>query len=485
MPRKDWVEEEFGYFKALRWLLFSRFLSFFFMFFTSLVIARILGPHNWGILSIASAIVLLLYNISTLGLNAALVYFIPRLRGGKLKLAILWTTKVRLVFSLLLGSLLLLGSDFIADFYRIKELALVLKIMAVEIPIDCLAFHFYSVLQGFRRFGKVALWEFLRSSSKFIPLALTLSFSLLGAAMGYAIISLPSLLISGFWITRLLPKGKARDKISKQILKYGSSMLIATLASFFSAYASNAVVGYFGAKEAGFFSASLQICIALATLPQVITSFLVPTISKAHHKKRDYLKIVERYGKYILLYQIPAMIGVLFLRREILIFFGSRYLKGVDTLGILAISYCFFGSLGYLFHSIALGIGRSDLSRNFNLVRAAANLIFLFALVPWLYSEGAALASLFSSLISIFYLAYALKLKQKFHLMITKKLANILLSTFLMMILLYFVVSPVSRPILRILISLTLGASSYFLFMWLTGELKKEDLRVLKHFLGF
>ncbi|HDN90736.1 MAG TPA: hypothetical protein ENG56_00050, partial [Candidatus Aenigmarchaeota archaeon] len=120
MPRKDWVEEEFGYFKALRWLLFSRFLSFFFMFFTSLVIARILGPHNWGILSIANAIVLLLYNISTLGLNAALVYFIPRLRGGKLKLAILWTTKVRLVFSLLLGSLLLLGSDFIADFYRIK-----------------------------------------------------------------------------------------------------------------------------------------------------------------------------------------------------------------------------------------------------------------------------------------------------------------------------------------------------------------------------
>jgi len=485
MPKEDWVDEELGYFKSLRWLLFSKFISFFFMFFTSLVIARILGPHNWGILSIADSIVIFLYIISSLGLDGAIVYFIPRLKGSKLRFLVVWSTKVRLIFSILLATALFLGSDLIADFYKVAELGLVLKILSLEIPIDSIASNFYATLQGFRRFGKLGLWEFLRSASKLIPLALTFSFSLIGAAMGYAIISLPSAIVSGFWVWKMIPKrvGSSND-IRRKALNYGISILIASLASFFSTFVSNIVVGYFGAKEAGFFSISLQICLALVTLPSVIHSFMVPTISKAHHRKRDYLRLVDRYGKYILIYQIPAMIGVFFLRKEILIFFGSKYLECIDTLGILVISYCIYGSLGYLLHSIALGTGRSDLSRDFNLVGAATNLLFLFFLTPLLFSKGAAIAVLLSSLISVFYLAYVLKLKRGFHSMLTKKMLNISISTFLMILVLYFSTLPITRPIFKILVSICLGIISYTTFMWLLGELKKQDFKMLKHFLG-
>ncbi|MCW1301374.1 MAG: oligosaccharide flippase family protein [Candidatus Nanoarchaeia archaeon] len=467
------------YTRPLGWFFLSKLLSVPITFLTSLAIARMLGPYNWGIVSMASWFAIFFSVVGDLGLGYATIFFIPRLSKGRIKLLVREGLRWKLFLSLLFTAVLIGISDILAQFYNIPEFGLALKIFSIRIPIQMVGDQLYSILNGFREFGRLGMFEILMAFSKFLPLALTLSFFLYGAITGYAIFFLIPTVYALLSVKSLIPRGRmSRDGILKQGLKVGRGKYVSTLLILSITFLPTAYLGVFGAEEVGFFSVSVTMMEVALIFTMVINNFLVPTISKADHDHTNFLKVAEKYGKFILYFQIPIALSFFSFRRELLIFFGGKYLEGSDTLGIMLIATIPYG-IFFLFQSLALGIGKSEIVMRAEGLRCILNTLLLFYLVPLLLSRGAALAFLFSLLISLLFIAYPFRDKE-FNLELTKRTLASLLSTFLTLTFLSFLLLPVSRPIYRLITLVAVGIPTYLLIMMGIKEVKLEDLKLMK-----
>lgn len=118
----------------------------------ALIIARILGPADFGIISVASIYVVLVTLLLDQGLSAALVQrpdLSPRAPGA--------TVTLNLVMAVLLGGLTWLTAPALAEFFSVPELVLVLQILAVALPAKALGIVPRAVLSRRLSFGGMAV----------------------------------------------------------------------------------------------------------------------------------------------------------------------------------------------------------------------------------------------------------------------------------------------------------------------------------------
>ncbi len=120
---------------AVRWNTFSMGVRQVAQIVGALVIARILGPEDFGVISAAMILVVLTPLILDLGLSSALIQR-PELRKDHIKT----TTTINVVSALILGGAVWASSGWIAQFfgssalqhiYAILGIAMILKGLAV------------------------------------------------------------------------------------------------------------------------------------------------------------------------------------------------------------------------------------------------------------------------------------------------------------------------------------------------------------------
>ncbi|MHA7294487.1 lipopolysaccharide biosynthesis protein [Arthrobacter sp. HLT1-21] len=118
---------------GVRWSLLAVVGRQGFQILGALVLARILGPASYGIISVASIYVVLVTLLLDQGLSAALVQR-PQL-ASRAPGAIV---TLNLVTAVVLGALTWLTAPWLAGFFSVPELILVLHIFAVALPIKAL-----------------------------------------------------------------------------------------------------------------------------------------------------------------------------------------------------------------------------------------------------------------------------------------------------------------------------------------------------------
>ena len=158
-----------------------------------MVIARFLGPDDYGLISLGFAGMMIVTIFSLMGLNSGVLRYVAYYRGkgdkNRIKGTILSALKVTIPVSLIFMSVVFLGADWISiHVFNESELTPVLMIFAIGIPFWTLTTIFVCVAIAFEQIQyQVYTMYIFKDVFKLISIVslLLLGFGVIGAAVGW------------------------------------------------------------------------------------------------------------------------------------------------------------------------------------------------------------------------------------------------------------------------------------------------------------
>lgn len=345
----------------------------------SLLIARFLGPSDYGLYSLTLIFPILLISVSRLGIEEAMVRFPAKLRAeGKTDTAyrvILSATKLRLLTGLVLSVITFLLSDPIA-IYLLKrpEIGSYLKIASFVILLQGVFSATYSAFVGLDRMGLSALLRSIMSTVKcFIsPALIVLGFGISGAVTGHvagygvaAVLGLLLLFLSRHYRrSRKSPKGQNRSERNVRSLigyswpLYLSSLVATLVAQFQLILLASYVIDF----EIGNFAAAVNLSVLLMILIAPVSTALFPAFSKFDLKKESEQLgvLLSRSVTYMSLIVVPLTMALMVFSREVVfILYGSSFRLVPEFLFLYIFTFLYVG-LGYhVLGSFFNGIGET------------------------------------------------------------------------------------------------------------------------------
>jgi O-antigen/teichoic acid export membrane protein len=207
-----------------------------------------------------------------------------------------------------------------------------------------------------------------------------------------------AILVSTIIILLLVLSGKslvtsrwrADIALLRQMILYGLKFHISILAGAIIIRADLLVVNHFrGAAEAGVYSVASQFALLLMLLPGVIATLLFPRVTSEQDARGETTCQVSRYTTFIMFLCCLAAVPFSLLLPLV---YGSAFADATRLLLILLPGVYLMGLESVLVqHFNALGLPRAI--PLYWLATLVINLILVFALVPRLGAQGAAIAS--------------------------------------------------------------------------------------------
>ena len=320
-----------------------------------IMVARLLGPSDYGLYTLALVMPAFLASLSDAGMSFALVRLPARLRAEgrhaeadrltRLGFLLRLTTSTAAFLICYVGSATIattvLNRPELAPFLRIASLIVV----------------FYSVFDaasrsfiGQDRMHYSASIQIVQSTLKGTlgPALILVGFGIAGAISGYVL----SLAAAGLIGAALLftkhacSSNQATGSVSTELralLGYALPLYAATILSVFLAQYQNIVLAHFASNiEVGNFGATWNFTSFMAILAYPLTTAMFPMFSKMDPKNQrsDLSRGFVLAVKYTSLLMIPASVAVMVFSRDlILLIYGSSYTFAPQYLAILSVVY--------------------------------------------------------------------------------------------------------------------------------------------------
>lgn len=391
---------------------------------TRVVIARVLGPEEYGLFSAVLTFVLFFLFFRNLGLGVSLVKYISEFKVynkfNQIKSAIIGVLTFQIISSFIFGLAFLLLSGFLAEYYfKDPRAATVLQLFVIYVITSI----FFIVLKGvFRGFQKMLMFSSVELVKNMIILLATLLFFKLGytlyaPVLAYTIVSIilfciyviPAVKLSGF----LANKAENLKETSKRVILFGIPLFATSFAGKIIGYMDTLILTFFrDLTEVGVYNVVLPSVMAILMVARAITSILFP-ISAELWAKKDRSKLsegVKLLHRYSFILFIPIIFTAFSFPDFLLnLFFGEEYLPGVQALQILSIGMLIF-IVAIVNNSIISAIGRPKIVAKITLLGAVINIILNMFLIPSLGMEGAAFATSISYAFVLFLSSYKIKL---------------------------------------------------------------------------
>jgi len=459
----------------------------------SIIVARLLGPGNYGLLTLSLVVPSILAGFIDFGISSALTRFSAKLRAeGKSNLAAS-ILKSGFLFKLILGVSMSLICFTFSDVFTTyilnrPEMSFLVKIASFLILFQTVFTALNSSFIGLDRMEGSALIMNAQSIAKttLSPLLVISGFSVVGALTGhisgYMIAALAGSLIFFKYYRRLgKPSNDSFKGNIKVMLGYGFPLYLSALLDLFLGQYQTIVLAFFTSNIG---IGNFSIATNLSSLINVLIfplGVLFPAFSKVNPNGDELKRVFKLSVKYVALLIIPAIVVVAILSKDIVY---TLYGHGFDlapsflSLYILAFLYTGFGSivLTYLFS----GIGETRIIFNWNLI----NLSIFLPLAPiltMLYGvPGLIVAFLISSLLSLSYgLLIAIKrINVDFDL---KASLRIYLASFLSAIpILAFLQFSFLNSFFNVIICGLIFLITYITLLPLTGAIHESDLENFK-----
>ena len=391
-------------------------LSFIILAIGSIIVARLLGPDNYGLYSLSLIVPSILAGFTDFGISYALTRFSAKFRAESKSDLVASILKSGLLFKLIIGILMSLicfiFSDIFATYILNRSgMSFLVRIASFMILFQTIFTALNSSFIGLDRMEGSALIMSIQSILKttLSPLLVVLGFSVVGALSGhvlsYMLAAIPGSLILLKYYKKLgKPSSNSFSINLKIMLGYGFPLYLSALLGLFLSQYQTIILAFFVSNfEIGNFSIATN----LSSLINVLVfplGVLFPAFSKVNPDSDELKRAFKLSVKYVALLIVPATTIVAILSKDIVnTLYGYSYNLAplFLSLYILAFLYTGLGSivLGYLFS----GIGETKVVFKWNLI----NLSIFLPLAPILtmfYSvQGLIFAFLASSLLSLAY----------------------------------------------------------------------------------
>jgi len=390
------------------WNLLEHIILFGLGFFISILIARGLGPANYGIYASVSAVITLISFIFAFGFENIINVYIPQLKtqnDGDTKTSFLLRKiiSLRLILSLFLGTVVFFFAQAIASLIKQPEIYIYLRIMSLYIILAGLLTILRMV---FRSDLKNKLVTFSESLGNFcflisVIIFFKFDFGIYGVISSLIISTAVSLLIYIAYFKKEYKSLPSKIENISSFYKLGFVAWTVNFSTFvLGKHVDIVFLNYFkiASEQIGFYSLSfsllLMLYISAQGLGPIAQSVFSETFAKnGYEGLNKSFKIIYKVNSILLL---PLFIFALFnIKPLINIFYTEKFLGAAILFQIFVlfrIIYSVVTAAGYTF-SIFYVLNKKRLAFILNLIACSLNLFLDIILIPHFGVMGAVMAT--------------------------------------------------------------------------------------------
>lgn len=350
-------------------------------YFYHLIMGRILGPENYGVLASIFAILYILSVVPTSS-SFAIVKFISSTKKDSEIIGIFRTLK-RFIFrlALILSVVLLASSPLIANFLHIKNVVNIV-LVAPMLYLSLLTLLYQATCQGLLKFwGYIGPALVLSVAKLVIGILLVITgLEVFGAVVGI----FTAFVLAYFYalsMSKYIPSSKKEDPFDMiPFFKFSIPVVFQALA-FTSFFTTDVILvkHFMPPFEAGLYAAlsTLGKIIYFAASP--VTSVMFPVVSgkKSRGEKYDRVFYLTFLVTFIVSFTVVAFF-YLFPTFTIKLLYGEKYLTASSELAWMGIFIGFY-TLSYLIANFILSIGKTRIV----IIPATIALVQIAAISRW------------------------------------------------------------------------------------------------------
>jgi O-antigen/teichoic acid export membrane protein len=484
--------------------LFAGFLlPMVFTIFVTRALALKLGSVDFGIYLLVNAISSFVGFVD-LGLSSAITkYASEYLAKGDIKALQNLLGSARSLFLALgfLGVLVfvVIGKWFLPLFHVTAEsqthILIVFLLAGAAFLLNTFGLVYGSILTALQRFDistKLSMTSLIVTSLGSIWL-LQNSYQLKAVMALNVCVILFTIVFTMYYSRKLLPDLRLKFSFNRTEMKkaysFGFQTFISNLAASCLQYLDRLIIPFFlGPAVLPFYSVPGNIAIKIVGVTNSLSGMFFPMASSLSGSgEMEKLKqIYLRAFRNLSVVAAGTTIAIVLFAQKILMFWlGPEYAaNGSKILVILAITYYFIG-LYIPLQSILLGLGKMKFLIRQSILMSAINLTLLLILVP----KAGILGAAWAYLIAVLPMAYAfywternifgLKNQSSFYL---KLYLKIFLVAFVDVLIIYFLIEPITTSLSLLVISGPFSVVLYFVLYFAFGFVETDDILLFKSF---
>jgi len=380
-------------------------------FIITILLGRYLGAGELGLYRMASTIYGVAMLVGAIGIPAAMIKFVAACKGDISKTnaivsaGIITSLFLGIVFSLIFY----LSSEIFGSIFNMPELSGGLKLLSPVFPFALVNGALLGLLNGLREMKKYGIATIIQSV---LMILITVSLIYYGFGVSGAIIGIVLSFVGSclylLWVSKGYFKIESGEYFSEsfRLLRFGWKIVAINGINQINYQADTILIGYFlTMADVGYYGVAVGLSKFFWLVPQAIQLISYPATSEywSNDNHSALQMIVDKSVRYTAYILLPVGMGIGFFAKDIVtLIFGKSFLYAILPLQILIIGSVFFGifiSIG----SVLTGVGRPDLSLKINSIGAIINIILNIALIPFFGISGAAIATVTSYLIIIFF----------------------------------------------------------------------------------
>jgi len=363
------------------------------------VLARLLTPHDYGLIGMVAVFTGFVAMFKDLGLSLATVQR-PEITDEQIS-TLFW---VNVTISAAITALMVVLAPLIGWFYSEPRLVLITIVTATGFLFGGLAVQHEALLKRQMRFYALSVIAF---ASMMIGYIVGIILAWRGASYWSLVFSQLALLASntlGVWITcRWRPGRPRRNSGVRSMLSFGGNIMGYSLINYISKNCDNLVVGRaFGPQLLGLYAKAVQ----LLTLPtdqinEPISTVTIPALSRLADSPERYRQAYLRIMEKVIMVTMPAVMLMLATADWlVLIILGPQWGESARIfvyLGIAGLFQPVFATGGWLLVSQ----GRVRDMLRWSLINAPISVLSILAGLPWGVTGVAASFSLGRILVAL------------------------------------------------------------------------------------
>lgn len=345
------------------------------------VLSRLVGPEGFGLISLATALAAILMAFVDSGFSKALIQL--KTLGQKDAATAFWTA---MAMAVLLYVVLFFTAPLIANAFNEPDLALVLQILCLTLPITALSRTPAALLERDFDFKSLSIRQFIGTiagAAIAIPLALVGAgvWALVAQTLATAVASLVALWAATTW----RPTFEFSFASLKKLFAIGISILGIDLLDAVQANIDKILIGaFFSAEQLGYYFLAQRVGTILVELvTSVISRVSLTTFSRV----QDDLPRLNRVLRQLTF--AAAAIGVpifglvaLFAPQIVPFIFGDGWEPAIPLLWIMAPSWA-ISAVMYFDRSVFLATGHAGTALWVALLQNVVGIVLVFAAVPF------------------------------------------------------------------------------------------------------
>ncbi|HQQ66885.1 MAG TPA: lipopolysaccharide biosynthesis protein [Thermotogota bacterium] len=320
---------------GMKWQVGTSFAQKVITFGTTLIIARILGPENYGLFALSYVVINAFGLFKSMGIDSALIQEKNNVQeAADTALVIIPTLGIFLYF------VLNVSANYIGSLLNNVEIVKIIKVLSMIFVITSFSRVPISLLEKEMNFSKISIVEFIGTA---VLSGTAIVFALLNYgvwSLVFAYLAQMLIMTILFWIfAKWKPRLEFNLRKAREMFSFGKFIFLSNVVWFFKENLNNVLIGkLLGVSALGLFAVAFNISnFAYEYLGTKVYRIMFPAYSKFQDNVYDlqyaYLKVL----KHISFVAFPMGVGIFTMGSDFLsLAYGEKWIAAIPLLKILA-----------------------------------------------------------------------------------------------------------------------------------------------------